>query len=164
MNTKKFYTEVYEIDHPSGYSGGEDETIEGIFSWAALEHVISPEIAFQEIDRVLKKGGHALIAPAWNCRPWIVKKLEDRSYSVLSISESIGKFLIPLRELIIVRALIAFPKRLWGELGLLTGLKQPLRYRALSPRWDLIEKYGHVSDDDAAVSYTHLTLPTILLV
>jgi len=41
------------------------------------------------------------------------------------------------------------PKRLWGEFLLLTGGKQPLRYQTLSPRWDLIEKYGHVSDDDA---------------
>lgn len=29
------------------------------------------------------------------------------------------------------------------------GRPLPLRYRTLHPRWDLIEQYGHVSDDDA---------------
>ena len=90
-----------------------------------------------------------MIAPAWNCRPWTVKKLEDRPYNELSLSERFGKFLIPLRELVVIRAFIALPKRLWGEFLLLTGGKQPLRYQTLSPRWDLIEIYGHVSDDDA---------------
>ena len=31
-----------------------------------------------EIDRVPQQGGFALIAPAWNCRSWTVKKIEQR--------------------------------------------------------------------------------------
>ncbi len=102
---------------------------DGIFSWATLEHVLAPELALEEIHRVLRLGGYGLIAPAWNCRPWTVKKLEDRPYNELSLSERFGKFLIPLRELLVIRAFIALPKRLWGEILLFTGGKQPLRYQ-----------------------------------
>lgn len=35
----------------------DDDTFDGVFSWAALEHVPNPEKAFSEIDRVLKRGG-----------------------------------------------------------------------------------------------------------
>lgn len=126
-----------------------DETFDGIFTWAALEHVPNPHKAFTEIDRVLRKGGTALIAPAWNCRSWTVKKIEERPAHELNWIEKIEKALIPIRELLVVRAVIAFPKRLVGELKMLSATPQPLRFKKLSPRWDLIEKYGHVSDDDA---------------
>src|SRR5215813_10298570 len=41
-----------------------------VFSWAAIEHVPYPERVLEEVARVLKPGGVALLAPAWNCRPW----------------------------------------------------------------------------------------------
>jgi SAM-dependent methyltransferase len=34
-----------------------DYSFDGIFSWAALEHVLDPNKAFIEIDRVLRGGG-----------------------------------------------------------------------------------------------------------
>jgi hypothetical protein len=97
-----------------------------------------------------------MIAPAWNCRPWTVLKLQDRPYSDLSLSEKFQKALIPLREPVIIRALAAIPNRFIGELKMAFGIGNSLRYRALHPRWDLIEKYGHVSDDDAVAKiYPH---------
>lgn len=126
-----------------------DKSYDAVFTWAALEHVPNPERAFKEIHRVLKGGGFALIAPAWNCRSWTVVKLVERSYTDLSFAERISKVMIPLRELLIVRALVALPLRLRGEVQLLLGKPMKLRFKALRPRWDLIEKYGHTSDDDA---------------
>ena len=36
---------------------------------------------------------------------------------------------------------------------------QDLDYKKLSPRWDLIEKYGHESDDDAVANIdTHAAI------
>ena len=90
----------------------ENGQFDGIFTWAALEHVRDPNKAFQEIDRVLRGEGYALIAPAWNCRSWTVKKLKDRSYGELELVERIEKFLISFRELFWVRAMVALPKRL----------------------------------------------------
>jgi hypothetical protein len=90
-----------------------------------------------------------LIAPAWNCRSWTVEKLKDRAYNELGWLKRIEKALIPLRELFLVRALVTLPKRVLGEITMLSNTPLPLRFKPLSPRWDLIEKYGHISDDDA---------------
>jgi SAM-dependent methyltransferase len=125
------------------------DSFDGVFTWATLEHVVDPNKAFEEMDRVLKPGGHALLAPAWNCRRWTVKKLEVRPYRDLGMRDRLEKALIPLRELLAVRAVSALPKRMLGELKMLAGRPTPLRYRPLSPRWDLIERLGHTSDDDA---------------
>jgi SAM-dependent methyltransferase len=130
-----------------------DATFDAVFSFAAIEHMPDPNKAFQEIDRILVRGGHALIAPAWNCRSWTVSKIEQRPWADLSILEKSERCSIPLREHIFYRALMAMPMRLWTELLMLfTERRLPLRFRVLYPRWDLIEKYGHVSDDDAVAN------------
>ena len=127
----------------------ENATYDGVFTWAALEHVPDPDKALIEIDRVLRGGGYALIAPAWNCRSWTVKKMLDRPDRELNWRERVGKALIPMRESIFFRALVALPGRIFDELRLLLGKPMRLRYRTLHPRWDLIDLYGHVADDDA---------------
>ena len=35
----------------------EDESFDGVYTWAALEHVPDPDKAFREIDRILRGGG-----------------------------------------------------------------------------------------------------------
>lgn len=144
VHTQIFEEDAQRLSFP-------DESFDGVFTFAALEHVPDPDRAFREIDRILRGGGYGLIAPAWNCRSWTVKKLLQRSWRELSIFEKIQRCSIPLREHIAFRALVALPKRFWTELEmfLLSRKRLPLRFRALRPRWDLIEKYGHVSDDDA---------------
>jgi len=64
--------------------------------------------------------------------------------------ERVERSSIPLREHLVYRAFMAMPRRLWSELLMLFAPRNsPLRFMVLHPRWDLIEKYGHVSDDDA---------------
>lgn len=130
----------------------ETGSVDFIFSFAALEHVPEVEHAFQEIGRVLKPRGAALISPAWNCRPWTVRKLEIRPYSDLSLLEMGEKALIPLRNNLAYRAVMSMPARIWREL--LYGFKRkvPLQYKRLSPDFSLNERYPHISDDDAFVS------------
>ena len=128
-----------------------DQTFDGVFTWAALEHVPDPNKAFSEIDRVLVGGGYCLIAPAWNCRSWTVKKIEQLPWVELSMLEKLERLSIPLRELLVIRAMGALPFRLWAEvkLALQGNYNFPLRFKTLQPRWDLIDRFGHVSDDDA---------------
>jgi len=128
------------------------DSVDFLFSFATLEHVPEVERAFAEIERVMKPGAVALLGPAWNCRPWTVKKLQQRPYAELSPGESVGKFLIPVRENIGFRMIAALPRRLWRELKLLGGGPVRLDYRKLFPRFDLWESYPHISDDDAFVS------------
>lgn len=94
----------------------ESGSVDFLFSFAALEHVPEVERAFQEIGRVLRPGGAALISPAWNCRPWTVRKLEIRPYSDLSPLEMIEKLLIPLRNNLVYRAVMSMPARIQREL------------------------------------------------
>lgn len=129
-----------------------DNSIDFWFSCAALEHVPNVELAFAEIERVLAKGGIAVINAAWNCRPWTVKKLQQRPYTELSVADKLGKFFIPMREHLLFRMADSLPGRLFRELKLLEGSRVALEYSELEPDVSLWARYPHISDDDAFVS------------
>ncbi len=128
-------------------------SVDFLFSFAALEHIPELERAFLEIERVLKPNGIAVLSPAWNCRSWTVKKLQQRPFSELSSSEKLGKLLIPLRNSLIFRMACSIPSRLNREL-LLLATEGPieLQYQILSPDFSLWNRYEHISDDDAFVN------------
>lgn len=131
----------------------ESSSVDFIFSFAALEHIPEVENAFKEIERILKPNGIAVLNPAWNCRTWTVKKLEQRPYSELQLSEKIGKLLIPIRNNLLFRMLCSMPSRLLREVKLFSTKSQlPLEYSKLEPDFSLWQKYEHISDDDAFVS------------
>ncbi len=130
----------------------ETGSVDFLFSFATLEHIPEVEKAFLEIERVIKPGGVALLAPAWNCRTWTVKKLQQRPYSELTVNQKIGKFLIPLRNNLFLRLINSLPSRAFREIKLLTNLPVPLDYKKLEPDFGLWDRYPHISDDDAFVS------------
>jgi SAM-dependent methyltransferase len=131
----------------------EANSVDFLFSYDALEHMPLVERAFAEIERVLKPGGIAYLAPAWNCRPWVVSKLDVRPYDVLSLFEKIGKLLIPLRENVLFRLLCSLPGRMKREALLLLGSGPlPLDYQPLKPNFHLWQTYERAADDDAVVS------------
>jgi ubiquinone/menaquinone biosynthesis C-methylase UbiE len=131
----------------------QDSSVDLYFSFAALEHVPEVEKAFLEIERVVSRGGFAVLSPAWNCRPWTVKKLEQRPYGELSFAAKVGKLLIPIRNSLAYRFLWNLPSRLSREVMLFFGVKNiRLSYLALEPDFSLWTQYPHISDDDAFVS------------
>jgi SAM-dependent methyltransferase len=109
-----------------------DSSFGFLFTWAALEHVPRPDLVLREIERVLRPGGVALLAPAWHCRPWAAEGLEFRPYSALTISQRMRKALIPLRNAILWRALFELPRRLSRELRARRG-PLPFEYDDLEP-------------------------------
>ena len=127
-------------------------SVDFLFSFAALEHVPDVHLAFEEIGRVVRPGGWALLVPAWNCRSWTVKKLQQRPYAELGLTEKLEKLLIPARENVLFRGLVALPGRLARELRLASDREVPLDYRRLEPDFSLWDRYPHISDDDAFVS------------
>ena len=128
-----------------------EKSIDFLFTFSALEHIPDIHSALKQIDKVLKIGGFALIAPAWNCRIWTVQKLKFLNYNDLSLRKKIAKFLIPLRENIFFRLTHALPKRLLDEIKLIFGIIPKLRFQKLPVDLELIRKFGHVSDDDAFI-------------
>jgi SAM-dependent methyltransferase len=122
-------------------------SIGAVFSWAAIEHVPSPELVMAEVARVLRPGGAAILAPAWNCRSWTVKRLDVRPYSSLSIAERLEKASIPIRNKLAWRALMSLPRRLRREAQSFLGRETLFDYQVLHPDFSL--NLTHVADDDA---------------
>jgi ubiquinone/menaquinone biosynthesis C-methylase UbiE len=113
---KKFVTEAIHLQGDMQALPFKDESVDFIFSWVALEHVPHPERVLAELERVLKVDGVALLAPAWNVRPWAAKALPVRSYHELSWRDRIQKATIPIRNTLLWRSLFAFPNRLHREM------------------------------------------------
>jgi SAM-dependent methyltransferase len=109
-----------------------DGSIGFAFSWAALEHVPNPEVVLAEVERVLRPGGVALLAPAWHCRPWAAEGLEFRPYAALTFTQRIRKALIPFRNAILWRAIFELPRRVSRELR----RTRAFEYRRLRPNLD----------------------------
>lgn len=113
-----------------------DGSIGFVVSWAALEHVPNPEKVIAEIERVLRPGGAAVLAPAWHCRPWAAEGLEFRPHAELSRTQRFRKALLPLRNSIAWRALFELPARVWRELLALIRTP-PFTYGRLQPNLDV---------------------------
>lgn len=110
------------------------ESADFVFSIAALEHVPHPEKVLTEVDRILKPGGMALLAPAWFCRPWAAKGLPIKRYSELGWPDKVRKFSIPLRNNLLWRLAFVIPRRLWREFQhTLFPNAWQFQYKRLSP-------------------------------
>jgi SAM-dependent methyltransferase len=108
-------------------------SVDFVFSWAALEHVPRPELVLGEIDRILRPGGIALLAPAWHVRSWAATALPIRSYRELRWADRARKALIPLWDSLAWRGCSALPRRLAREVRALAGDVVPFGYQRLKP-------------------------------
>lgn len=126
-----------------------DETFDGLWTYAVLEHVERLETAVEEMIRVLKPGGRLFLAPAWQCRSWAGKDYAWKSFSDLSARDRIRKALIPLRNHVVFRAWGVFPRRLLHAwIYRFSRHPQPFRARELAPNYS---EY-RVADADARFS------------
>lgn len=127
-----------------------------VFSVAAIEHIPDPEKVFEEIDRALKKGGIAYLAPAWFCKPWAARGLPVKKYSELNLWDRIQKFLILIRDHIIYQGLVTIPKRAIREIEY-SIFRQPLafRYQKLKPN---LEEYLCADSDAFSSMDPHMAI------
>lgn len=125
-----------------------------VFSINVLEHIPEPDLALDEIIRVSQPGGIVYLDPAYNCRKFTVKKLEERKFSELGFFDKIEKLMIPVINNLFFRSISAIPTRIYLEV-LLVISSNPINliYKKMNPNFELIEKYGHASDDDAFSSF-----------
>ena len=132
-------------------------SFDGAWSIAVLEHVPNPERALDELGRVLKPGGVAYLAPAWHCRPWAAEGLQVRAFADLTWRQRLVKLGLPLRELLLFRALCALPVRLARELRYLLARRRPMRLRfgRLRPNY---ETFWCADADACTVLDPHETL------
>lgn len=113
-----------------------DGQFDGIWSYAVLEHVESPEKALEEMRRVLKPGGVLILAPAWQCRPWAGKEYAWKPYCDLPRLDRIRKATIPIRDSMVFRSLFVIPVRLFRLLSYaIRRTPTPFRTRRLEPNY-----------------------------
>lgn len=125
------------------------DSVAMVISTACLEHLPTPEACLAEIDRTLRPGGIAYLAPAWFCRRWAARALPSRAYRELGWRDRFLKALIPLLESRIIRVLGIAPARVWREARFAaTRRPQPFSYRRLSPNLDTYLD----ADSDASAS------------
>lgn len=88
-----------------------ENSFDALWTIAVLEHVPGPELALEEMRRVLKPGGVILLLPAWQCRLWAADGYQVRPYSDFSIKGKLIKASIPIRDSVAFRSAFVFPRR-----------------------------------------------------
>jgi SAM-dependent methyltransferase len=117
-----------------------------VFSVHTLEHIPSTDRAFEEIDRVLKPGGIAYLAPAWHCRPWNADGVPVRSYRDLNWKLRLIKLSLPIRDSVVLRGVASLPWRVWRRLT--QAGAGPLLFIKLRANYE----HFWMSDSDACAS------------
>ena len=112
------------------------ESVDTYLTFATLEHVPDPGRALEEMHRVLRPGGIAFLAPAWNCRSWTATGVTIRPYRELPWRLRALKASLLLRERLWWRAVAVAPRRLLRELRTLGGKPARLDFRGLTPNLD----------------------------
>lgn len=133
----------------------ENDTFDLIWSYAVLEHIPDPELALEEMLRVVVPGGHLILAPAWHCRPWAADGYQVRPYSDFKLKGKIYKFFIPFLDSLPVRAIgQLFPRAVaWVKVKF---SKSPLKlqYKKLRANYEVFWQ----SDSDACNSLDPLVM------
>lgn len=123
-----------------------ENSFDGAWSYAVLEHVPAPERALSEMRRVLRPGGLLLLAPAWQCRSWAAEGYPVRPYSDFNWRGRLIKASIPIRESLLFRSATIFPRRIVRLIRYLRRREpQPFFYKPLQPNY---ERFW-MSDSDA---------------
>ncbi len=124
-------------------------SFDALWSYTVLEHVPQPESALAEMRRVLRPGGHLLLAPAWQCRSWAAEGYPVRPYSHFNWLGKLVKASIPVRDSLAFRATYVMPRRLVRFLGFLIRPRPTcFRYGRLAPNYE----HYWMSDSDAVNS------------
>lgn len=126
-----------------------DNSFDAIWTVTVLEHVPQPELALQEMRRVLKDNGILYLAPAWQCRPWAAEGYPVRPYGDFNWKGKLIKASIPIRNSVIYRSSYIFPQRMVRLVSSNTK-KEPTKFQYKRLRANY-EKYW-MSDSDACNS------------
>ena len=108
-----------------------DQSMECVFSFNTLEHVPDVELAFAEIDRVLKPGGFLVLKPAWHCTRYVTELIPVLAYSELNLRQKLVKALLPLLRSKPFKFAAWIPRRILRRVT--RRPNNPLRWGRLTP-------------------------------
>ena len=75
-----------------------DDTFDAVWSIWTLEHIPNPELALEEMRRVVKPGGYILLYPALDVSRFASQGLHARPYEDLTWKQKFLKSLIPIAD------------------------------------------------------------------
>lgn len=108
-----------------------DACAECVFSFNTLEHVLDIDLAFAEMDRVLKPGGFLVLKPAWHCTRYNTELIPVLLYDKLNTRQKIIKASLPLLKSKLYKLLTKLPHRLWRRAT--CKKNNPLNWGRLTP-------------------------------
>ena len=124
-------------------------SVEILISVTALEHIPNPEFALMEFDRVLKKGGMAILRPAYFCRWWGNLKLGKKPFNRLNVREKLMWIRMKIEELRPLFLMKWLLQRFYREIERLFSTEPTnLRYYKLIPNYEYDEWWE--ADADAS--------------
>jgi SAM-dependent methyltransferase len=148
-SVSRYFHKPFHTVREDGNYPFDDDTFDAVWTWAVFEHIPDLDQALRELTRVLKPGGVAYFAAAWQCRSWAAEGYAVRPYSDFDWKGKLIKASIPLRDSVAWRSLFMFPKRIWRHLLFLAGRRGgPIPTIRLEPNY---EQYW-TSDGDAVHS------------
>lgn len=135
-----------------------EKSVDTYLSIAAYEHLVAPDVALEEMDRMLRPDGIAYLAPAWNCRSWTHTGVTVKSYRHLPLKHRFLKMSLVLRERVLFRALMLLPRRLLREFRFWMGRPIRLQFKPLQPN---LEEYLTSDSDASAAIDPHAAVVTL---
>ena len=108
-----------------------DAGAECIFSFNTLEHVPDVDLAFAEMDRVLKPGGFLVLKPAWHCTRYNTELIPVLPYQQLNLRQKLTKALLPLFTSKLYKLITKVPYRFWRRIT--CRKNNPLSWGKLTP-------------------------------
>ena len=134
----KYYHKPYRVATSERYPF-DDEMFDAIWTIEVYEHIPELQKALLEIKRLIKPGGVGFFAPAWGCRPWAANGYAIRPYSNFNWKGKLIKVSIPIRNIILWRAVFIFPKRLVRHILFLLGYRfLEIRYKKLKANYKIL--------------------------
>jgi SAM-dependent methyltransferase len=108
-----------------------DASVECVFSFNTLEHIPDVDLAFAEMNRVLKPGGFLVLKPAWHCTRYNTELIPLLPYKQLNIRQKVTKALLPILRSKFYKLLTKLPYRLWRRIT--SQKNNSLNYQRLIP-------------------------------
>ena len=111
------------------FKNGEFDVVWSIW---VLEHIPNPELALEEMRRVVKPSGFLYLKPAWLCSPWAADGYHVRPYGAFGVRGKVIKAALPVVEYPLFQVAYGLPIS-W--LRSFAPWPTRLHYRALVPNY-----------------------------
>lgn len=114
----------------------DDNSFDVVWTVWTLEHVPNPELALQEIRRVLKSDGYLYLRPVWNNPTWASEPFIGMSMDQMRLRDKLKTIGILVQVNPLYRSVHLTSVRLLRLVSSFVASPTRLRYKAMAPNYD----------------------------